>query len=154
MTTVRADTIYYSAPRGHAHTSGTITVPAGGLQTTITLDFYEDDGGDDVELSVASGAQSWNSGFLLMGDGVFPGWTVKTTSSAPPPNYLSLIKTNTQAQMLNINASAFMRMNFNVENPACFGNQTGPLSCSGCGIVSARERVTNQSVTLTLNRQF
>lgn len=117
VVTVRADTIYYSAPRGHAHTSGTITVGPGGLQTTITLDFYENGGGDDVELSVASGQQAWNGAFVLLGDGVLPGWTVKTTSSQPPPNYLPLINTNTQAGMLNNNASAFMRIPFTVENP-------------------------------------
>ncbi|MFL6946621.1 MAG: outer membrane protein [Xanthobacteraceae bacterium] len=44
--------------------------------------------------------------------------------------------------------------NFNISNPSCFGNQTGPLASSGCGVVNAQERVTNQSVTLTLNRQF
>jgi hypothetical protein len=115
---VRPDTIYYSAQRGPAHTSGTITVGAGGLQTTMVLDFYENGGGDSVELSVGSGAQSWNGSFVLLSDGVLPGWTVKTTSSAPPPNYLSLINTNTQSAMLNNNASALMRMNFNVENPA------------------------------------
>ena len=43
---------------------------------------------------------------------------------------------------------------FNISNPSCFGNQTGPLASSGCGVVNAHERVTNQSVTLTLNRQF
>jgi hypothetical protein len=118
VTTVRTDTIYYSAPRGHAHTSGTITVPAGGLHTVMTLDFYEDAGGDDVELSVASGTQAWNSSFVLLSDAVLPGWTVKTTSSAPPPNYLSLINTNTQAAMLNNNASALIRTRFTIENPA------------------------------------
>jgi opacity protein-like surface antigen len=44
--------------------------------------------------------------------------------------------------------------NFKVENSACFGNQNGPLASSGCGVVNARERLTNQSVMLTLNRQF
>jgi hypothetical protein len=118
VTTVRPDTIYYSAQRGPAHTSGTITVGPGGLNTTIVLDFYENGGGDDVELSVASGTQAWGPSFVLMSDGVLPGWMVKTTSSAPAPNYLSLIHTNTQAAMLNNNASALMRLNFNVENPA------------------------------------
>jgi opacity protein-like surface antigen len=43
---------------------------------------------------------------------------------------------------------------FKIENSACFANQTGPLASSGCGDVNARERVINQSVMLTLNRQF
>jgi opacity protein-like surface antigen len=44
--------------------------------------------------------------------------------------------------------------NFKIENSACFSNQNGPLASSGCGVVNARELVTNQSVMLTLNRQF
>src|SRR5205814_549341 len=73
-----------------------------------------------VELSVASGQQAWSGAFVLLSDGVLPGWTVKTTSSQPPPNYLGLINTNTQSAMLNNNASALMRTYFNVENPADF----------------------------------
>ena len=44
--------------------------------------------------------------------------------------------------------------NFKIENSACFSNQNGPLASSGCGVVNARERVTNQSVMLMLNRHF
>jgi opacity protein-like surface antigen len=44
--------------------------------------------------------------------------------------------------------------NFRIGNSACFGNQNGPLASSGCGVVNAQERVTNQSVMLTLNRQL
>ncbi len=44
--------------------------------------------------------------------------------------------------------------NVNISNSFCFGNQIGPLASSGCGVVNAQERVTNQSVMLTLNRQF
>jgi opacity protein-like surface antigen len=44
--------------------------------------------------------------------------------------------------------------NFKIENSACFGNQNGLLASSGCGVVNAQERVTKQSVMLTLNRRF
>jgi len=44
--------------------------------------------------------------------------------------------------------------NFSIEDSACFGSQNGPLASSGCGVLNAQQRVTNQSVTLTLNRQF
>lgn len=44
--------------------------------------------------------------------------------------------------------------NFTIENSACFANQTGPLTTSGCGVVNAQERITNQSIMLTLNRQL
>jgi opacity protein-like surface antigen len=44
--------------------------------------------------------------------------------------------------------------NFSIEDSACFANQNGPLASSGCGVLNAQQRVTNQSVMLTLNRQF
>ncbi len=105
-----SDTIMWSAPRGHAHTSGTITVGAGGLNTQIIVDYYENGGGDDVELSFASGTTNFAAGgFQLLSDGL-SGWQVKTTSSTPPPNYTSIIKTNIQGAMLNVNATAYVRV--------------------------------------------
>jgi outer membrane immunogenic protein len=44
--------------------------------------------------------------------------------------------------------------NFSINDSACFGSQNGPLASSGCGVLNAQQRVTNQSVMLTLNRQF
>ena len=44
--------------------------------------------------------------------------------------------------------------NFNIENSACYSNQIGPLASSGCAVLNAQERVTNQSVMLTLNRRL
>jgi len=44
--------------------------------------------------------------------------------------------------------------NFNINDSACFGSQIGPLASSGCGVLNAQQRVTNQSVMLTPNRQF
>ena len=42
--------------------------------------------------------------------------------------------------------------NFSIENSSCFANQTGPVASSG--VLNAQERVTNQSMMLTLNRQL
>jgi opacity protein-like surface antigen len=44
--------------------------------------------------------------------------------------------------------------NFSINDSACFGSQNGPLASSGCGVLNAQQRVTNQSVTLTLNYKF
>ncbi|MCY2950518.1 MAG: lamin tail domain-containing protein, partial [Planctomycetota bacterium] len=118
---VIADRLVYSQPRGHNHTSASFTVPTGGLKTTLTLDFYENGGGDDVELSIAPGQQTFNASFVLLSDGVLPGWSVTTTSSAPPPDYRPLIQTNVQTEMLNHNASAYIRIPLKeVLNPADF----------------------------------
>jgi opacity protein-like surface antigen len=44
--------------------------------------------------------------------------------------------------------------NLTIENSARVTNQTGPLTTDGIGFLNTQERVTNQSVMLTLNRQF
>src|SRR5262245_21302958 len=44
--------------------------------------------------------------------------------------------------------------NFTIENSASFTSQSGPLMTGGSGVLYAQERVTNLSVTLTLNRQL
>ena len=43
---------------------------------------------------------------------------------------------------------------FNISNPVFVQNQIGPLTISGPAVLNAQERVTNQSVTLTLNYKF
>jgi hypothetical protein len=35
-----------------------------------------------------------------------------------------------------------------------FTNQNGPLASSGIAYLNAREQITNQSVVVTINRQF
>ena len=44
--------------------------------------------------------------------------------------------------------------NFTIENPVFVHNQIGPLTLSGPAVLNTQERVTNQSVMLTLNYQF
>lgn len=115
------DTLVYSPPRGHQQTSASFTVPAQGLSTTLSLVFYENGGGDSLELSVASGTQSFNSNFVLLSDNVLPGWRVTTTSSTPPPDFNPLIGTSVQSQMFNRNGSAYVRIPLRqVDNPADF----------------------------------
>ena len=109
-TTVPANTLVYSAPRGAAHTSGSFTVPTGGINTTITLDFYENGGGDLVEFSMGAGSQGFGGSFVPAGDGALPGWQIKTTSTTPPPNYNSIISTGVASQMANKNSSAYVRI--------------------------------------------
>src|SRR5215212_1897847 len=48
----------------------------------------------------------------------------------------------------------FLDFAYTYARSASFGNQNGAIGSSGCGIVNAQERVTNQSVMLTLNRQL
>ncbi len=44
--------------------------------------------------------------------------------------------------------------NFNISNPVFVQNQINAITISGPAVLNAQERVTNQSVTLTLNYQF
>ena len=43
---------------------------------------------------------------------------------------------------------------FYISDVVSFSNQNGPLTSSGIAYLNAREQVTNQSMTVTLNRQF
>jgi hypothetical protein len=44
--------------------------------------------------------------------------------------------------------------NFNIQDFVSFTNQNGMLTSSGTGFLNARERITDQSVVVTLNRQL
>ena len=44
--------------------------------------------------------------------------------------------------------------NFTIVDPVAVFNQMGPLTVSGSALLNAQERVSNQSVTLTLNYKF
>ena len=43
---------------------------------------------------------------------------------------------------------------FTIVDPVLIFNQMGPLTVSGSAVLNAQVRVTNQSVTLTLNYKF
>jgi len=114
-----ADTLVYGTPRGASDTMGTFTVPDGGLTTTLQLDFYERGGGDCVELDVARYQKTAHDGtFSLLGDGLF-GWSVKTTSSTPAPNYKTLIGTDTYSKMQSFD-TAYIRIPFALEDTPAF----------------------------------
>ena len=44
--------------------------------------------------------------------------------------------------------------NFKIEDSASFTSQRGALMSAGSGVLNSQQRITNQSATLTLNRQF
>ena len=44
--------------------------------------------------------------------------------------------------------------NFTIVNPVFVQNQIPPVTISGPAVLNTQERVTNQSLTLTLNYQF
>jgi len=112
-----ADTLVFGAPRGPAHTFATFTVPAGGIQADMQLDFYERGGGDMVELSIASGHQlAFNPAvFSALADGVL-GWGVSDANSVGPLDYRPHIGLDLRTPMHNLNGSAYIRVPFSVAN--------------------------------------
>jgi opacity protein-like surface antigen len=55
---------------------------------------------------------------------------------------------------LDLNYTYARSADFTIENPVSVHNQIGPLTFSGPAVLNTQERVTNQSVMLTLNYQF
>jgi hypothetical protein len=112
---VASDTFQYSPPRGPANTFATFTVPAGGLTATLQLDFYENGGGDEVELAIAQGkrASFSTSTFTLLANNVL-GWTASDPTTVGPPAYRPLLGTDVQQQMYNVNTTALVRVPFSV----------------------------------------
>lgn len=112
-----ADTFQFAGLRGAGNSFVTFTVPAGGLTTSLQLDFFENQGGDSIELSIAAGARtSFSTGtFSLLGNGVL-GWGAFDPVTVGPPNYRSLIGTDVQAQMYNVSTTAYVRVPFSVAN--------------------------------------
>ncbi|MBE3098267.1 MAG: lamin tail domain-containing protein [Planctomycetes bacterium] len=116
------DTIVYGGGRSHAHTGGNFTVTGSPQTVTLTLDYYENIGGDDVELSVASGLRTSfrTSQFALLGDGAAipytaSVWTVQS-AGVSGPDYSALIGTDTAGSMYGTgkNTSAYVRIPFTV----------------------------------------
>ena len=54
----------------------------------------------------------------------------------------------------DVNYTYARSVNFSIENPVVITNQVGQLTTSGPAVLNTQERVTNQSVMLTLNYQF
>jgi opacity protein-like surface antigen len=55
---------------------------------------------------------------------------------------------------LDVNYTYAQSASFTIENPVFVHNQIGTVMLSGPAVINAQERVTNQSVMLTLNYQF
>jgi opacity protein-like surface antigen len=55
---------------------------------------------------------------------------------------------------LDLNYTYARSANFTIENPVFVHNQIGPLTISGPAVLNTHERVTNQSMVLTLNYRF
>ncbi|HZN64859.1 MAG TPA: FN3 associated domain-containing protein, partial [Tepidisphaeraceae bacterium] len=116
-----AGTLQYGPPRAPSESGGFFTIPAGGLRTTLLVDFHERGGNDTLELSVAAGHfYTFGEGdFRLLADGEL-GWSVTTVSTSAPPDFNPLINTNVATAMHNRNATAYVRVPFSADEEGEF----------------------------------
>lgn len=91
----------------------TRTVPAGTHE--LTLFYYGNAGMKSVELSAAKGAHSgFSEAFQLIGNTASGG----VAAMAPPGSGLSMVTTDLSSAMLNVSASAYVRLPFTLIDPA------------------------------------
>jgi hypothetical protein len=116
----------FAAPRGPGDTIQTFNFPSAG-DYALRLVYYERGGGAEAELYAAQGTiGSFTGAFRLVGDVANGGLQVRSVpvSGSGGTGYRSFIRTDVQSQMLNINASAFVRMPFTVNNASSFTSLT------------------------------
>lgn len=102
--------------RAAADTLVTRTLSAG--NHTLVLTYFENTGGEEVELSAAQGSHTvFSNLFKLVGDTANGGLPVL----APVGLGQSAVATDLGARMRNVNASAYVRMPFNVPDPSAPG---------------------------------
>ena len=81
--------------------------------------FFENYGGDEVELFAQSGSHSsFNGGFRLVGDTASGGLAVATLPDGSSAGSGAVIATNLQSAMLNLRTSCYVRSNFSVASQA------------------------------------
>jgi CotH protein/lamin tail-like protein/chitobiase/beta-hexosaminidase-like protein/K319-like protein/Fn3 domain-containing protein len=118
--TVGSSSMSFPDPRGPDDTLSVFNFPAPG-DYALRLVFYERGGGSALELFAAQGNfVAWNStNFRLVGDAANGGLAVKSlpVSGGGSGSYRSLIGVDVQTQMKGVNASAYIRVPFNVSSP-------------------------------------
>jgi len=120
--TIGSTSMSYPNPRGPGDTLQTFNFPVAGAYA-LDLVFYECGGGAEVELFAAQGSHSsWNAtDFRLVGDTGSGGLAVTAPvvgGGGSGLSYQPLINIDVQAQMIGVNASAYLRVPFSVGNPS------------------------------------
>src|SRR5439155_24891266 len=114
-------TMSYANPRAPGDTLQTFNFPAAG-DYALRLVFYECGGGSEVELFAAQGSfASWGANFRLVGDTANGGLAVKApviAGGGSTTSYRPFINLDVQTQMNGVNATAYIRVPFRVDEPA------------------------------------
>src|SRR5436190_2501127 len=122
---IGANEFSYPSPRGPGDTYATFNLTAG--EYSVRLVFYECGGGAEVEFFAAPGVYNgFNSAFRLVGDTAGGGLAVKSlpSSGASGGSIRPLIATDVLTPMRTRNATAYIRLPFNVADPAAFSSLT------------------------------
>jgi hypothetical protein len=120
---IGANTFSYPSPRAPGDTLAVFNLAAG--EYPVRLVFYECGVGAEVEFFAASSSHSsFNGSFRLVGDTAGGGLAVKSLPTGGGGSLRPLITTDVQADMLNRNSSAYIRLPFSVANPAAFSTLT------------------------------
>ncbi|NQT51813.1 CotH kinase family protein, partial [bacterium] len=126
-TAAGSDTISFANPRGPGDTFGVFSFAAAG-DYELELVVYERGGGAEMELFAAAGARTaFDAGaFDLVGDTPNGCLAVESEPISDDTGavYEALIGTDLDAAMYGTNASAYMRMVFDVADPGAFDSLT------------------------------
>ena len=124
--TIGASSIEYDPPRGPGDTIGVFNFALAG-EYPLRLLYYERGGGAELELFGARGnLPGYRDEFRLVGDTAAGGLSVRPAvfTGPSPYGYRSMIRSDVQSRMLSNNATAYIRMPFNVTNSAAFSSLT------------------------------
>ncbi len=118
-----ANTFAHPPPRGPSDTLATFNLAAGDY--AVRLVFYECGGGSSVEFFAAQGSfGGFNASFRLVGDTASGGLAVRSLPTGSQSSLRPLIATDVQTNMLNKSSSAYIRLPFDVVNPAALSTLT------------------------------
>jgi PA14 domain-containing protein/CotH protein/Big-like domain-containing protein/chitobiase/beta-hexosaminidase-like protein/lamin tail-like protein/Ig-like domain-containing protein len=122
--TIGTNSFSYPAPRGPGDTLATFNLTPGDYP--VRLIFYECGGGSEVEFYAVAGTFSaFTPSARLVGDTAGGGLAVKSLPMAGGATSLRpLIATDVQTQMVGRASSAYIRLPFNVADPAVFSSLT------------------------------
>ncbi len=129
--TVGTFQISYPNPRGPGDTLGVFNVPAAG-DYPLRLVFYERGGGSELELFAAPGNRAtWDAtNFRLVGDTAQGGLAVRSVpaTGGGGGSLRALIRTDIESAMKGRNPSVYLRIPFEVPDPAALESLT--LRCT------------------------
>lgn len=109
------NTVVADLLRGPSDSLASVNVSAG--LHAIEFVYFENGGGDEVELYAAPGSfAAWSAAFKLIGDTANGGLQALTTPEGGGGG--TLVATNLQSAMQNIRPTAFVRIPFTLANPA------------------------------------